>query len=112
MLKNIICIVLTILSAYAFSQKRVVDSMAMNEWPSLGKSITSDDANYLIYTVNNSSSNQRTLFIQGLNSTWKRGFVGADGGGFTEDNRRAFCKIKTHYFSFILDQNILVFSPM
>ncbi len=74
-----------------FSQKPIIDSVAIINWPLLSSNYCSisNDGNYFSYRIENLPEGRHTQVIQKTNNSWKKEFPSASFCFFTEDNKQA-----------------------
>jgi len=85
-------LLLILLSNSSVSQKKPIDS-SFYRWPSLSVPRISPDGRYIMYVVENSPVNEKTLVVKSTNSNWSKTIVGSDFGIFDAEitNNRAIC---------------------
>ena len=85
------------------TSKPVIDSAAINHWPSLGWSrAISNDGKYFMYSVDNNPVGSNTLIIRSTENSWQKEFVGIGTGVFSGDSKEfIFKNVDTLFFLFL-----------
>lgn len=77
----------------SISQKKTPIDSTFYRWPSLSVPRISPDGRYIMYIIENSPINEKTLVVKSTNSNWTKTIVGSDFGIFDAEitNNRAIC---------------------
>ncbi len=88
LLKSILLLIISVLlCAFSYGQKRILDSAAVNQWPSFGSDpAISNDGNYFSYVIERGYTGNE-LVVQSTCNSWERKFVGAVSGFFSSDSK-------------------------
>lgn len=68
--------------------KPIIDSIAIANWPTLGRPSITNDGAYFLYSIENQPVGSRTLIVQATKGLWKKEFVGVSAGVFTADSKQ------------------------
>jgi dienelactone hydrolase len=87
--------------------KPIIDSAAVANWYDLHDSQTSisTDGKYFMYSIENLPAGSSTLVIQSTENEWKKKFVGAEKGFFSDDSKLAVFKNGDSLFTLSLPKD-------
>jgi len=69
-------------TADLFAQKKIIDSIAYNQWPILEGEQISNNGEYVKYNIKNLPVGSSTVVIQSTNGKWKLEFIGHDSNKY------------------------------
>jgi dipeptidyl aminopeptidase/acylaminoacyl peptidase len=97
-----------VFAQYSPLNKPIIDSAAINHWPSLGGArAISNDGKYLMYSVDNQPVGSNTLIIRSTEGIWQKEFVSISTGVFSGDNKEFIFQNADTLFFLTLRKNEL-----
>ena len=88
MRKIILFVLFVYFTVFAVAQKRMIDSAAAMNWPSISSPTLSPDGKYCYYIVSKyPEAKERTLIVQSTTKSWKKNILGGSIARFSDDSR-------------------------
>lgn len=96
MKKIIFSLLLSGITFFTFSQKKVLDHSVYDSWQSIGERAVSNDGNWIVYSVNVQEGDNE-LFIQSTKTGNKTSIPRGYNATISEDNKYVICRIKPFF---------------
>jgi hypothetical protein len=86
-MKFLLSLIVILCFGTTFSQKIILDTSAVKNWPTVSDGKISNDGEFISYRINNQPVGENTLVIKSIDDHVFKNIIGASGETFSEDSK-------------------------